>query len=56
MMGTERNVWQAVERKDDGLSVTTYSQAADGAPVVEDEASWTWSELQEMVDEEQTDG
>lgn len=42
---TERDVWQDIDWTDDGLSVTTYSQAADQEPTVEDEAYWTWSEL-----------
>jgi hypothetical protein len=44
-MTTERAVWQESSISGEGLSVTTYSQAADGEPVVEDETSWTWSEL-----------
>jgi hypothetical protein len=52
-MSTERPVWQDSEVTDDGISVKTYSQAADGEPVVEDESSWTWKEVKSMIEEHQ---
>lgn len=52
MMRAERDVWQDVQVTDEGLLVTTYSQAADQEPIVEDESWWTHDELAELRDGE----
>ena len=51
MAKTERDVWQETQVTDEGLSVTTYSQAADQEPDVEDESYWTWAELLDLMHE-----
>lgn len=50
-MDTTRDVWQIASNDEDGITVTTYSQAADGEPVVEDESRWTWDELAFLMEE-----
>lgn len=47
-MDTERDIWHNFSVMAEGVSVTTYSQAADNEPVVEDETWFTWTELSEM--------
>lgn len=54
MTETERDVWQDVSVSTDGLSIVTYSQAADQEPVTEDESYWTWSELLDLMHEHAT--
>lgn len=54
MTETERDVWQDVQADEEGLHVTTYSQAADQAPVVEDESYWTWAEMLDLMHEHAT--
>lgn len=46
-----RQVWQEVQTNGEGLSVTAYSQDSELEPIVEDEAWWTWSELEQLLEE-----
>jgi hypothetical protein len=52
-MNTERDVWQDVSINGEGVSVVTYSQAADQEPITEDESWWTWDELEALREEHQ---
>lgn len=50
-MPTERDVWQDAQVNEEGLTVTTYSQAADQEPIVEGESYWTWDELEALQEQ-----
>jgi len=51
MKATSPDIWQEVNVNSDGLSVVAYSQQADGRPVTEGEAYWTWDELDALREE-----
>lgn len=50
-MDGELDIWLDVQRTDEGISVTVYSQAPGEEPVVEDETYFTVAELWEATDE-----